>query len=113
MSLSELNDYISGEVAFQPIPKFPASARDLAILVPEELSDADVEAIITKRGGKHLESLTLFDLYQGKQVPEGYKSMAYSLAFRTPDRTLTDSDVDTWIKKIVDDLEKNGCKLRG
>lgn len=112
MSLSELNDYISGEVAFQPIPKFPASARDLAILVPEELSDADVEAIITKRGGKHLESLTLFDLYQGKQVPEGYKSMAYSLAFRALDRTLTDSDVDTWIKKIVDDLEKNGCKLR-
>ena len=112
MSLSELNDYISGEVAFQPIPKFPASARDLAILVPEELSDADVEAIITKRGGKHLESLTLFDLYQGKQVPEGYKSMAYSLAFRAPDRTLTDFDVDTWIKKIVDDLEKNGCKLR-
>ena len=112
MSLSELNDYISGEVAFQPIPKFPASARDLAILVPEELYDADVEAIITKRGGKHLESLTLFDLYQGKQVPEGYKSMAYSLAFRAPDRTLTDSDVDTWIKKIVDDLEKNGCKLR-
>lgn len=112
MSLSELNDYISGEVAFQPIPKFPASARDLAILVPEELSDADVEAIITKRGGKHLESLTLFDLYQGKQVPEGYKSMAYSLAFRAPDRTLTDSDVDAWIKKIVDDLEKNGCKLR-
>ena len=112
MSLSELNDYISGEVAFQPIPKFPASARDLAILGPEELSDADVEAIITKRGGKHLESLTLFDLYQGKQVPEGYKSMAYSLAFRAPDRTLTDSDVDTWIKKIVDDLEKNGCKLR-
>lgn len=112
MSLSELNDYISDEVAFQPIPKFPASARDLAILVPEELSDADVEAIITKRGGKHLESLTLFDLYQGKQVPEGYKSMAYSLAFRAPDRTLTDSDVDTWIKKIVDDLEKNGCKLR-
>lgn len=112
MSLSELNDYISGEVAFQPIPKFPASARDLAILVPEELSDADVEAIITKRGGKHLESLTLFDLYQGKQVPEGYKSMAYSLAFRAQDRTLTDSDVDTWIKKIVDDLEKNGCKLR-
>ena len=112
MSLSELNAYISGEVAFQPIPKFPASARDLAILVPEELSDADVEAIITKRGGKHLESLTLFDLYQGKQVPEGYKSMAYSLAFRAPDRTLTDSDVDTWIKKIVDDLEKNGCKLR-
>lgn len=112
MSLSELNDYISGEVAFQPIPKFPASARDLAILVSEELSDADVEAIITKRGGKHLESLTLFDLYQGKQVPEGYKSMAYSLAFRAPDRTLTDSDVDTWIKKIVDDLEKNGCKLR-
>lgn len=112
MSLSELNDYISGEVAFQPIPKFPASARDLAILVPEELSDADVEAIITKRGGKHLESLTLFDLYQGKQVPEGYKSMAYSLAFRAPDRTLTDSDVDTWIKKIVDDLEKNGCRLR-
>mgnify|MGYP000661724146 FL=1 len=112
MSLSELNDYISDEVAFQPIPKFPASARDLAILVPEELSDADVEAIITKRGGKHLESLTLFDLYQGKQVPEGYKSMAYSLAFRAPDRTLTDFDVDTWIKKIVDDLEKNGCKLR-
>lgn len=112
MSLSELNDYISGEVAFQPIPKFPASARDLAILVSEELSDADVEAIITKRGGKHLESLTLFDLYQGQQVPEGYKSMAYSLAFRAPDRTLTDSDVDTWIKKIVDDLEKNGCKLR-
>lgn len=97
---------------YEKIPKFPASERDLAILVPVALTNEQVEQTIINAGGKHLESLRLFDLYQGEQVPDGFKSMAYSLAFRDPAKTLTDADVDAWIADIVKALEGIQCSLR-
>lgn len=112
LHLTDLVPFINDRIQFTIIPKYPASVRDLAILVPIELTNEETKVIIEKRGGKQLEYVQLFDLYQGAQVPAGYKSMAYSLSFRAADRTLTDSDVDGWITKIVQELEKNNCKLR-
>lgn len=112
LSIPALDPFITDSVRYEKIPKFPASARDLAILVPAELSNQQVEEIIRKHAGRHLEELRLFDLYQGEQVPEGYKSMAYNLSFRVADHTLTDEEVDGWIKKIVKALNENNCTLR-
>lgn len=97
---------------YEKIPKFPASVRDLAILVPEALTNEEVEDAIIRAGSRYLEALRLFDLYQGEQVPEGFKSMAYSLSFRDPAKTLTDKDVDAWIGDIVKALESMQCSLR-
>lgn len=99
-------------IDYTRIPKFPASSRDLSLLVPAKFTNDEVEDIIRKAGGKHLELLRLFDLYQGEQVKEGYKSMAYNLTFRAEDRTLTDKEVDGWIDKIVKALDKEGITLR-
>lgn len=99
-------------IDYTRIPKFPASSRDLSLLVPAKFTNDEVEDIIRKAGGKHLELLRLFDLYQGEQVKEGYKSMAYNLTFRAEDRTFTDKEVDSWIDKIVKALDKEGITLR-
>ena len=84
----------------------------IAVLVPEQLSNENIENIIRQAGNKHLEKLYLFDLYQGKQVPAGFKSMAYRLSFRASDRTLTDAEVDNWIETIVISLGKVNVVLR-
>ena len=80
--------------------------------MPEYLSNEAVENIILQAGTEHLEKLVLFDLYQGKQVPDGFKSMAYNLSFRAEDRTLTDKEVELWIKNIIAALEKEKATLR-
>ena len=111
-SIPVLQEFYSVGADYEKIPKFPASERDLAILVPESMTNEEVEDVILASGGKYLESLRLFDLYQGEQVPEGCKSMAYSLAFRDPARTLTDKDVDAWVEGIVKALQEKKCELR-
>ena len=72
----------------------------------------DVEAIIRKNGGKILESVTLFDIYEGAQIKEGHKSMAYSISFRAKDRTLEDKDVNEVMTNILNGLSKIGIELR-
>lgn len=111
-SVPVLTDFYDGGADYEKIPRFPANERDLAILVPEDLTNEKVEEVIINAGSRCLESLRLFDLYQGEQVPEGYKSMAYSLVFRDPSRTLTDKEVDAWIADIVSALEGIHCSLR-
>ena len=108
----ELLPYIDATIDYKKIPKFPASERDLSMLVPSKYTNKEVEAIIEKAAGRHLETLRLFDLYQGEQVQEGYKSMAYNLYFRADDRTLTDKEVDQWIEKIVKKLGEADITLR-
>ena len=68
--------------------------------------------MIIQRGGKILESLTLFDIYEGEQVAKGFKSVAYSLTFRAKDRTLEDNDVNGAMKKILNGLQSLGIELR-
>ena len=112
LSIPDILPLISNVTDYHKIPKFPAVERDLAILVPEYLSNEAVENIILQAGTEHLEKLVLFDLYQGKQVPDGFKSMAYNLSFRAEDRTLTDKEVELWIKNIIVALEKEKATLR-
>lgn len=101
------------EVVYKPLPKYPATSRDIAMLVEEDVLVGEIEKIITQRGGKLLEVVELFDIYQGKQIESGYKSVAYKLTFRANDRTLTDEEIQKTMKKILNGLEQGvGAKLR-
>jgi phenylalanyl-tRNA synthetase beta chain len=91
----------------QPIPEIPAIRRDLALLVPEKVNHRDIIKIINSEAGKLLEDSHLFDIYQGKGISEGYRSMAYSLTFRDNKQTLTDEQIEPLISKIVEKLGKN------
>ncbi|MBP1757689.1 MAG: phenylalanyl-tRNA synthetase, beta subunit, partial [Firmicutes bacterium] len=98
---------------YQQLPKFPAVTRDLALLVSQDILVADLEAVIIASGGKLLESVNLFDVYSGKQVPEGQKSIAFSLVFRSPEKTLSDDEIAPAMKKILRQLsEQFSAQLR-
>ena len=95
------------------LPKYPAVTRDIAVVLDKEVPQGHVQKLICERGGRILESCTLFDCYEGLQVGPGKKSLAYALSFRAPDRTLTDEDVDKAMKKILNGLETVfGASLR-
>jgi phenylalanyl-tRNA synthetase beta chain len=99
---------------YQPISRFPATTQDIAVLVGLDVPAAQVAALIRKYAGDGLESLTLFDVYEGPQIGPGKRSLAYRLAFRAPDRTLTDADVNKVRAKIVRGLEREaGATIRG
>jgi phenylalanyl-tRNA synthetase beta chain len=78
----------------QPLPRFPAIDRDLAVVVEDHVAAAALEATIREAGGEFLEEARAFDEYHGPQVPDGHKSVAFALTFRSPERTLTDAEVD-------------------
>jgi len=89
---------------YKALPKFPAVSRDISMVIADDVMVSQIEAVIRQRGGKILEDITLFDVYKGKQVKEGMKSVAYSITFRAEDRTLTDEDVSKAMRKILDGL---------
>jgi len=91
---------------FAAYSTFPASDRDLAFFSPVDLSVADLQKVMLKAGGKLLESVQLFDVYQGKNVPEGQRSLAFRLVYRVGDRTLTDQDIEPIHNKVRDALVK-------
>ena len=82
------------------------------MVVPREITAGQIEHIIIQRGGKHLESFHLFDIYEGSQIKEGFKSIAYSVTFRAKDKTLEEADVSSAMKKILNGLEGLGIELR-
>jgi phenylalanyl-tRNA synthetase beta chain len=82
------------EETFRELPKFPAVVRDVALVVNEAVSHAEIVSVIEKERNKVLENVELFDIYRGSSIPTGKKSMAYSLTFRAADRTLTDPEVN-------------------
>ncbi|WP_291571983.1 phenylalanine--tRNA ligase subunit beta [Clostridium sp. UBA4548] len=98
---------------YKALPKFPAVTRDIALLVEDEVLVQDIEDTIKKQGGGILESVKLFDVYKGKQIPEGKKSIAYSIVYRNSEKTLTDNEVAKVHDKILRSLEhKLGAELR-
>jgi len=98
---------------YKPLPKFPAVTRDIAMLVKDEIMVKQIEDIIKRQSGKILEDVRLFDVYKGKQVPEGMKSVAYSITFRAEDRTLKDEEVNKVMEKILEGLKNDvGAQLR-
>lgn len=97
---------------YEGIAKYPAVTRDISMVVPGNVMAGQIEAMIEQRGGKLLESCRLFDIYEGEQIKEGFKSVAYSISFRAKDRTLEESDVTAAMKKILNGLESLGIELR-
>ena len=91
---------------YKPLPKYPAVTRDIAMLVRDEILVKQIEDIIKKCAGNLLEEVHLFDVYKGKQIPEGMKSVAYALTFRAQDRTLTDEDIQSVFDKTVKALKE-------
>jgi phenylalanyl-tRNA synthetase beta chain len=102
------------DVIYKKLPAFPGSARDLAIVVDEAVTWAQAQEVIRSLDLPHLESLEFFDVFRGKQVVKGKKSLAFSLTFRAPDRTLTRDEVEESRQKAIAALtEKLGAELRG
>ncbi len=100
-------------VKCKQLPKFPAAGRDIALLVDKDTQVADLEKTIKKASGSILDSITLFDVYEGAQIPEGKKSVAYKIFFRASDRSLTTEEINKVFTKITKDLEyKNNAVLR-
>lgn len=106
--------YMAKDFKYKALPKYPATSRDLAMLVDVDVNAADIEKAMTKAAGQNLTQITLFDVYTGKQVEEGKKSLAFSLTFQSNDKTLTDAEIDPAIEKIVAKLQKDfNANLRG
>lgn len=91
--------------AYRPLPRFPAIARDLAVVMPRKITAAQATSAIAAAGGELLVGIRLFDMYTGEQVPAGAKSLAFALTFQSADRTLTDEEVDGHYGRIVAHLE--------
>ncbi|MDD4048080.1 MAG: phenylalanine--tRNA ligase subunit beta [Clostridia bacterium] len=107
------NEVVDKKEFVVPITKYPAVARDLAITIPEEIKTAAVAELINEQGGMLLKGVRLFDLYRGKQITEGYKSLAFSLTWQAPDKTLTDGEINILHQKIEESLKKEfGAGLR-
>jgi len=101
------------EKTYKKLPKYPSSQRDLALIADDTVLAAQIENIIKKKAGNIFESLTLFDVYKGKQIADNKKSMAYSVVFRDENKTLTDEDINPVIESILKELsEKLGVTLR-
>ena len=98
---------------YKHLPKFPGTSRDIAVVVPLEVSMSELEDVIRANAGELLSDVKVFDVYTGKQVADGCKSMAFNLTFQADDRTLTDAEIDTVIKNVVDKVgEEYKAKLR-
>ncbi len=98
---------------FSSLPKFPPVDRDLALVVRQSLASQAIRAKIIEVGGDLIQEVTLFDVYRGKQVPAGKKSLAYSICYRSREKTLTDEEVDEIHRKVISELQKTfGISLR-
>ena len=112
LDMKNIVSFATYDRKYEGIVRFPAVTRDLSMVVPKHILAGQIEEMIAQRGGKHLESYHLFDLYEGAQIEKGYKSMAYSITFRAKDKTLEESDVASAMKKILNGLESMGIVLR-
>ena len=112
LDMPKLTEKATFDRKYEGIAKYPAVTRDISMVMDKSLMVGQVESIIREKGGKILESLELFDIYEGSQIKEGFKSVAYSITFRDKTRTLEDKDVNDVMAKILSALEKLGIELR-
>lgn len=114
LSLVDLLTTNVEETRYESIPRYPSITRDIALVVNKDVVAGEIEKVITKAGGKMLKEVTVFDLYEGDRLEEGKKSVAFSLRYFDPERTLTDEDVSKTHQKVLDAVEeKLGATLRG
>ena len=113
INFTKLFDLRLPDATYVPLPKYPAVSRDLSFLCDEAVTVAEVQEVITGAAGKLLRDVRLFDIYRGTGIPEGKKSMAFSLSLRADDRTLTDADSEGIMNKVLAALqEKLNAVLR-
>ena len=113
MEVLPLVEYATAVPKYHHLPKYPAMSRDIAVVVPVEVSNAELEKVICQHAGELLKGVKVFDIYTGKQVAEGCKSMAFNLTYQAADRTLTDAEVDASMKKVIAEVsEAYKAKLR-
>ena len=112
LNMDVLFAHRGGTALFQPLPKHPSTARDLALVADLEVPAAAIAEHIEKAAGSLLESLTLFDVYTGEHMAAGKKSLAYNLVLRASDRTLTDEETDNTVQNVLKSLEEIGVVLR-
>lgn len=112
LDMPEIVARASYDRKYSGIAKYPAMTRDISMLMKKEILCSQIEDIIEKKGGKLVESYSLFDIYEGAQIAAGHKSMAYSITFRAADRTLEDKEVNAAMDKILTALEELGINLR-
>ena len=112
IDMPALTELVSFDRKYTGIARFPAVGRDLSLMVPKQIPAGEIEKMFRQRGGKLLEDVELFDIYEGEQVKQGFKSLAYTLTFRAPDRTLNEEDITSAMKKVFNGLEQMGIELR-
>lgn len=111
-NIPEMMNCAVTEISYKPLPKFPASTRDLSVICDDSLPVAELEKAIKGAVGKILEKVTLFDVYKGQQIEEGKKSVSYSITMRSHEGTLTDEQADSAMKKVLKALSAIGAELR-
>lgn len=113
IDLDKLLDKKVGKMKYKEISKYPSVKKDLALVIDKSMTSKEVEMNIKKAGGSLLTNIEVFDVYEGTGIPEGKKSLAYSLTFEKSDRTLTDEEINNTMDKIIEFVEKkNGAELR-
>lgn len=112
IDMPAMTEFTTFDRKYTGIAKFPAVTRDISMVVPKAVLVGQIEDVISQRGGKILESCKLFDIYEGAQVLEGHKSVAYSITFRAKDHTLEEKEVTAVMNKILNGLKDLGIELR-
>ena len=113
LDMDRVTELATLQTDFVSPPRYPAVQRDLAVIVSAECSAAQVKAVIVEAGGDLVRDVTLFDLYQGKQVTQGGRSLAFAITYRDPQRTLNDEEVNVLHQRIEAALvERLGVELR-
>ncbi|MDQ4075102.1 MAG: phenylalanine--tRNA ligase subunit beta, partial [Chloroflexota bacterium] len=114
LNLDALIAAVPERVTVEPIPRFPAIIQDLAVVVDEAIPASEIEQAILNAGVERLEQVRLFDVYQGQSIPAGKKSLAFSLRYIDPERTMTDEEVAEYHATIADTLRKQfSAQIRG
>jgi phenylalanyl-tRNA synthetase beta chain len=112
LDMKNIVEYATFDRKYEGIARFPAVNRDISMVVPKNIMVGQIEHMLVERGGKILEHYELFDIYEGSQIQDGYKSVAYSITFRSKEKTLEEAEVSGTMKKILNGLESLGIQLR-
>ena len=106
MDVLTLMKYTANKTSYTALPKYPAISRDLAMLVDATVNAAEIERVIAQNGGQYFKGVTLFDIYTGKQIAEGKKSMAFTMQFQSNEKTLTDAEADEAFQRILSAVQQ-------
>ena len=107
LDLQKVMELSKDPEVYEPVSKFPAIKRDIALLVAEDIQNSDIINTIKENGGANLASVNIFDVYAGEKIDLGFKSLAYTLTFENKERTLTDDEVNKAFDKVVNKLQEN------